>query len=589
MRPLVLLLSFLFVIPLSGQKKPNIVIIFADDLGYGDLSCYGHPTIRTPFLDQMAEEGMRFTQFYAAASVCTPSRAGLLTGRYPVRTGMVKGLIPGRVLFPNSPDGLPLHEETIAEVLKKEGYRTAMVGKWHLGDQPEFLPTRQGFDHYFGIPYSNDMAFIRSEGSKAGYWNVPLLRDEEIIERPAVQTTLTKRYTEQAVEFIKEPKDQPFFLYLAHTMPHIPLFASQKFKGSSLRGLYGDVIEEIDWSVGKILETLRNQGIAQNTLVVFTSDNGPWLVQEQNGGSAGLLKEGKGTTWEGGMRVPMIAWWPGTVPSGKIVSKVSSTLDILPTVAEFSGAEPSEEIDGLSLGPLLQGEDDSPRKYFAYYRNDEVYAVRYGPWKAHYITQTEYPAGSKNLHSPPLLYNLHVDPSELYDVSGQNPEIIAIIDQWLKEHEKSVKSFENPSLEAESFIASVEVTGGKVRVQEMENFEGKWGSDQQLWWVEASPGDELTFHIEQTSAGPRDFIGFFTRAADYGIIRVSVNGKPLSPLVDGYATNVEPTGAVSFGSVYFRKGRNLVTIEMIGKDHRAGGYSNGYLVGVDGFLIKDFK
>ncbi len=264
--------------------RPNVVIVFCDDLGYGDLGCYGHPTIRTPNLDRMAQEGQKWTNFYAAASVCTPSRAALLTGRLPIRNGMASDR--RRVLFPDSAGGLPPDEVTIAEALKPLGYATACVGKWHLGHLPQYLPTRQGFDSYFGIPYSNDMDRVADSPKgreafwdpKIEYWNVPLMRDERIVERPADQNTITKRYAEESVAFLRKNRDRPFFLYLAHSMPHVPLFTSDEFRGTSLRGLYGDVIEEIDWSVGRVLDTLRELKLDRKTLVVFTSDNGPWLI-----------------------------------------------------------------------------------------------------------------------------------------------------------------------------------------------------------------------------------------------------------------------------------------------------------------------
>ncbi|MGB9625015.1 MAG: sulfatase family protein, partial [Phycisphaerae bacterium] len=267
----------------AAERPPNLVILFADDLGYGDLCCYGHPSIRTPNLDRMASEGLRFTDFYSAAPVCTPSRAALLTGRLPIRSGMVG--TTRHVLFPDSKGGLPASEITIAEALKTKGYATACVGKWHLGHLPQYLPTRNGFDSYYGIPYSNDMK------------PSPILRNEEVIEEPAVQETLTPRYTDEAIKFIRREKDKPFFLYLAYNFPHVPLHVSDRFKDKSLRGLYGDVVEEIDWSVGEVLRTLRELGLAEKTLVVFSSDNGPWLIKNQHGGSAGLLRDGKGSTW----------------------------------------------------------------------------------------------------------------------------------------------------------------------------------------------------------------------------------------------------------------------------------------------------
>ena len=294
----------------AEDESPNIVVIFCDDLGYGDLGAFGHPTIRTPNLDRMAAEGQKWTNFYVGASVCTPSRAALMTGRLPIRSGMCSD--KRRVLFPNSGGGLPDDEFTIAEVLRSSGYRTACVGKWHLGHLQQFLPTNHGFDRYFGIPYSNDMDRVRGAPNyrqhpdlvRSAHYNVPLLRNTQIVERPAEQTTITRRYAEESVRFVRENSDVPFFLYLAHSLPHIPLFRSTEFVGHSLRGIYGDVIEEIDSTVGKILEAVR--GLDRKTLVVFTSDNGPWLTFDELGGSAGLLRGGKGGTFEGGMREPTI-------------------------------------------------------------------------------------------------------------------------------------------------------------------------------------------------------------------------------------------------------------------------------------------
>jgi arylsulfatase A-like enzyme len=432
------------------SRPPNVIIIFADDLGYGDLASYGHPTIRTPNLDRMASEGQRWTHFYVGESVCSPSRAALLTGRLPIRTGMFGSVDRTRVLFPDSPNGLPADEVTIAEMLKEQGYATAAIGKWHLGHLPEFLPQNHGFDTWLGLPYSNDMDMTaeRDQGfqteafyePKSEYWNVPLMRNEEVIERPADQTTLTKRYTEEAVRFIESNKDHPFFLYLPHTMPHIPLFRSGGFAGKSLRGLYGDVIEEIDWSVGQILETLRRHGLAEQTLVVFTSDNGPWLTYKTHGGSAGGLKWGKGTTWEGGMRVPAIFWWPGTVKPGTVMD-MGSTLDLLPTVAQITGAvAPTDRVlDGFDLTTALIGTRPSPRNTMFYYRGAALYAVRLGPFKAHFITEGEYGAGPpRTVHSTPLLYHLGEDPGEQFDVADAHPEVIAEILELVEEHRENL-------------------------------------------------------------------------------------------------------------------------------------------------------
>ncbi len=448
-----LLSSFAKQAEAAEARKPNIVIIFCDDLGYGDLACYGHPTIRTPNLDRMAREGQKWTQFYVAASVCTPSRAGLITGRLPIRTGMCSD--QRRVLFPDSGGGLPQEEVTIAEVLKPAGYTTHAIGKWHLGHLPEYLPTSQGFDSYFGIPYSNDMD--RTAESPRGrdafwepkveYWNVPLMRNTEVVERPAYQNTITQRYTEEAVRLIRENKDRPFFIYLAHSMPHVPLFASEKFDGTSRRGLYGDVIEEIDWSVGRVLDTLRELDLGERTLVVFTSDNGPWLIFDQHGGSAGLLRDGKGCTWEGGMREPALFWWPGTIrPS--VVHELGSTLDLLPTAAGLAGAEkPADRtLDGYDLSPVLMGTGKSPRDTMFFYRGTQLYAVRKGPFKAHFITQPAYGPGKPEHHDPPLLYHLEHDPGEKYNVAEKHPEAITAIRKVVEAHQAELVPGE-PQLE----------------------------------------------------------------------------------------------------------------------------------------------
>jgi arylsulfatase A-like enzyme len=420
--------------PLAGlvqgaERLPNIVVLFADDLGYGDLACYGHPTIRTPELDRMAAEGMRFTQFYAAASVCTPSRAALLTGRLPIRSGLCADKV--RVFTPLSLGGLPDHEVTLAEALKTKGYATICIGKWHLGHLPPYLPTRHGFDAYFGIPYSNDMT------------PTVLMRDEQVVEDPADQVTLTPRYTDEAIRFIERNRDRPFLLYLPYTFPHTPLFASERFSGKSRRGLYGDVVEEIDWSVGRILATLRDLGLGEHTLVIFTSDNGPWLTQKQDGGSAGLLRDGKRTTFEGGMRVPAIAWWPGKVKPGVTSHALASTMDIFTTSLKLAGVEaPSHRIiDGKDLAPVLLGTGPCQRELLFYYRGTRLMAVRKGPWKAHFVMQggLTRDADPVVVHDPPVLYQLEHDPAEMHDVADEHPDVIAAIRREADRHRALLK------------------------------------------------------------------------------------------------------------------------------------------------------
>jgi arylsulfatase A-like enzyme len=432
-----------------GKAQPNIVIILADDLGWGDLGCYGHPSIRTPNLDRMAAEGMRFTDFYSAAEVCTPSRAALLTGRYPIRSGMCHDQF--RVLRRDSSGGLPDSEITLAQAVKAGGYATACLGKWHLGNYmnvPAHHPRRHGFDYYFGLPHSNDMnptpAAPRGATSRldqqAEWWAAPLFRNEELIERPAGQTTLTRRYTEEAVQFIRGHKDGPFFLYLAHTFPHVPLFASDKFGGRSRRGLYGDVVEEIDWSVGQVLDTLRREGLDKNTFVFFTSDNGPWLIMGEAGGSAGPLRDGKGSTWEGGMREPGIAWWPGRIRAGVVTHELACTMDLFGTAVKLAATEVPKDrvIDGLDLTPLLFGTGPSPRDVFFYYRGTQLYAARKGSLKAHFITQPGYGAERPVKHDPPLLFDLAHDPSERFNVAGAHPDALADIAKEVQRHRATV-------------------------------------------------------------------------------------------------------------------------------------------------------
>ena len=422
--------------PETRDRPPNIVIITADDLGYGDLGSYGHPNIRTPHLDRLASEGQRWTSFYAQAPVCSPSRAALLTGRVHLRSGMFGRRFP--VFFPTSRAGLPAAEITLAEALRDLGYATGIVGKWHLGHLPEHLPTRHGFDHWFGIPYSNDMDWQIAPGSarrdalldpRIDYWNVPLFRNEEQVERPADQRTITRRYAGEAVTFVERHRDEPFFLYLPHTMPHVPLFRSAAFTGHSAAGLYGDVIEEIDWAVGQVIGALERLGLAPDTLVVFTSDNGPWLTFGTHGGSAGPLRDGKGSTFEGGMRVPGIFWWPGVIAPG-VTQAIGSATDLFATaIALAGGTAPADRpIDGVDLSPELFGSGPGPRDLMAFYRMGELFAFRQGPYKVHFITQGGYGREPERTeHNPPLLFDLREDVGERHDLAAELPDTLAAV------------------------------------------------------------------------------------------------------------------------------------------------------------------
>ncbi len=406
----------------AAAEKPNIVIIFIDDMGYGDIGPFGATKQKTPNLDRMAAEGMKLTSFYAAP-VCSVSRAQLLTGCYGVRIDVAG------VYGPGSKNGLNPAEFTIAERLKEQGYATMCIGKWHVGDQPEFLPAKQGFDHYFGIPYSNDM---QAKSTVTGERVVPLLRDDKVAEllTDEQQSRIVERYTDEAVRFITTNKDQPFFLYLPHTAIHTPIYPGEKFHGKSSNGRVGDWIEEVDWSTGRVLDTLRELKLAENTLVIFTSDNGPWLIKEADSGSAGPLRGGKGSTWEGGVREPTIAWWPGKIAPGTSVDAITGTIDLLPTAVSLAGGTVPEQpvIDGRDISPLLLGKTkDSPRGVHYFFSGYHLQAVRKGPWKLAFARQNET-MGRQALPdantSEPRLYNLDQEIGEKTNLAAVHPEIV---------------------------------------------------------------------------------------------------------------------------------------------------------------------
>jgi len=409
----------------AQSSKPNFIVICCDDLGYGDLESYGS-TLPTPNLNQMAQEGVQFSRCYAANNICSPSRAGLLTGSYPTRVG-----VPA-VLWPTDTTGISLSAPTIAEVLKPAGYTTMCTGKWHVGSQPQFMPMSRGFDHYYGIPYSSDMT------------PSILIQDGAVIETPVTLNTLVPRYTQQSVNFIASNKNNPFFLYLAYNSPHLPLMPSAAFLGKSPKGLYGDAVQEIDWSVGQILQALKDNGIDNNTMVIFTSDHGPWFQ-----GSPGRLRGRKWSTYEGGVRVPFIVRFPGQIPianriferaatgstAGRVSNAVVSAMDILPTLARMAGATAPAPLDGIDIGPILTAQVDSiDRDVILHFNNWDLQCANYGPWKLHIARTSNFPwgpapiGGTYNLTLPsPELYNVETDPDESCDVAPANPAIVAQI------------------------------------------------------------------------------------------------------------------------------------------------------------------
>ena len=440
-------LGLLCISKIDAQKKqlntPNVIIILMDDMGFGDPECYNGYAYHTPNINKLAAEGMRFTNYYSAQAVCTASRAGLLTGCYPNRLGISGAFYPWTKIALNP------KEETIASTLKKAGYHTGMVGKWHLGSKPEHLPLNYGFDEYLGLPYSNDMWPVNYDGkpitdtanAKYKYPPLPLLLGDkplQYIRTLEDQGTLTGKYTKRACEFIQQNKNKPFFLYLAHSMVHGPIAASPAFLGKSGVGLFGDVMMEVDWSIGEIMKTLKANKLDDNTLVIFTSDNGPWLTFGDHAGNTGGLREGKGSSWEGGQRVPCIIRWPGKVPAGSVSSNITTALDFLPTIANLAKAPlPKNKIDGVDIMPVLTMQPGAnPRDEFAYYyQHNSLEAVRKGKWKlvlAHrsqtYKTympgQNGFPGGYADFQAPEALYDISHDPGETLDIQKQHPEIM---------------------------------------------------------------------------------------------------------------------------------------------------------------------
>lgn len=424
-------------VAVAADRLPNFVIIFIDDMGYADIGPFGAQGYQTPALDRMAREGRIFTDFYVSQAVCSASRASLMTGSYNVRVGIF-GALNHR-----AEHGISAREMTLAEVVKQKGYATACYGKWHLGHHPKFLPTSHGFDEYFGLPYSNDMWPYHPTAGK-DYPSLPLIEGVRVIDSDVTgedQAQLTRLYTERAVRFIERHRDRPFLVYLPHTMVHVPLFVSEKFRGKTRRGLFGDVVEEVDWSVGRILDTIRRLGLERQTMVIFTSDNGPWLSYGDHAGSAGPLREGKGTMFDGGCRVPAVMWWPGRIPAGTRCSEPAMTIDILPTIARLVGARlPEHPIDGKDIWPLLAGEPGarSPQEAYYFYWGQELQAVRMGRWKLHfphtYRTLAGRPGGSGGKPAPYeearielSLFDLAADVGETTNVADRHPDVVARI------------------------------------------------------------------------------------------------------------------------------------------------------------------
>ena len=422
----------------QGQRKggPNVIIIFADDMGYTDLSSFGADRWETPNLDRMASEGVRFTNFYVPTPACSPSRAAMLTGRYPLKAGVRE------VISPRTLRGLPEVEVTSAELFREAGYVTAAIGKWHLGTHPNFLPTNHGFDSWFGLPYSNDYSpkSINNPRSYAAQWpRLPLFRDTTIVEREPDQRLLTERYTQEALQFIDRYRSEPFFLYLAHSMPHVPLWVSDPFEDATGAGLYGDVISEVDASTGRIMDQLARLGLDESTIVVFTSDNGPWLLMGDHGGTRGNFREGKATTFEGGIRMPAMIRAPGRIEPGRTIEEPVIVMDVFPTVLSLAGIDIPDNLDGLDLAPALQNQTElDPERALFFYRSGQLRSMRKGKWKMHvphrYLSMTPELGGVPGSGGHPgtygrgeigvALYDLEVDPGETTDVKDKYPDVV---------------------------------------------------------------------------------------------------------------------------------------------------------------------
>jgi arylsulfatase A len=530
-----------------APAKPNFILILADDMGYGDIGPFGSTRNRTPNLDRLASEGMRLTSFYAAP-VCTPSRAQILTGCYAKRVSLPN------VLSPAAPIGLSSHEHTIAELLKQQGYATIAIGKWHVGDATEFLPTHHGFDRYFGLPYSNDMGgpTDMAKAKRQRRSPLPLIENDTVAETvtPEGQNRLTERYTAEAVRFIREHKDTPFFLYLPHTAVHVPIHPGDKFRGRSPYGLYNDWVEEVDWSVGQVLDTVRELGLAERTLVIFTSDNGPWLTQGTNAGTAGPLRGGKGGTFEGGVREPTIAWWPGRIHAGISNDAVAANFDLLPTFVKLAGGKlPTDnKIDGEDLSPLLFGRTKkSPHKAHFYFSGNALQAVRSGPWKLAVAPQSEglgKPAPSKEEFMP-TLYNLDTDIGEQHDVTALHP--------------KDVKKLRELVAKMDADLGLTKLGPGVRPPGRVEHPVGLWLPGQ------APAGDELAAHYDLHELDKLE-IGDALGQGE----APQIAGKPLTISAEVQPESTEGVIMAQGGSfngyaLYLHEGKPVFTVRVVGE------------------------